>query len=529
MHEGRNKNVPVLGESGLAMIVVVATIMILMTISVALVGLMNTDLLHAFVQDAVARSFYLAQAGLEEAKGQVAATSEPQAYATSEDGIHASFGNGQFTYWVDAGPASECGAGLKTLEALGEVRVLGRTFPSRVRACAVAGAPVPTALFGAGRVEIRGAETRVYLAPYGTGSPGGGGSLGSFTEIRFADPGAHLNALSEETMATVTLRDLGTVPDYTLFGFSSPPAYDPDPAIEPTPWVLSVFGDLIEARPKDGESVNVCGTGFACLTAANRDTDIGNIAALRSTVGSASRDAAARSHVYMNSVRQQVLPALSLDASSFEDVAAHNGANRTVNKGAGLGEKTDSVYTPFQFNQVLAFLANHSGQILEGLVYVTGTVQLTQDVNLGGDAGDVTLAVEGDLLLGEGIRLINRHDLTTPAGRGIPGILVFGKPAVEARPTTVCGGQLITGSGRLVLCGGTTQQLIVDGLLYTADGMAIGRGASIDQIGAMYHNSRGAGNPSFTADDAVVVVRFDPLALTVFRRGLLMLSWQQLQ
>jgi hypothetical protein len=511
------------------MIVVVATIMILMTISVALVGLMNADLLHAFVQDAVARSFYLAQAGLEEAKGQVAAASEPQAYETSEHGVQASFGSGQFTYWVDAGPASGCGAGLKTLEALGEVRVLGRIFPSRVRACAAAGASVPTALFGAARVEIRGAGTRVYLAPYATGSPGGGGSLGSYTEIRFADPGVHLNALSEETIATVTLRDVGTVPDYTLFGFSSSPAYDPDPATEPVPWVLAVFGDIIEARPAGGESANVCGTRYACLTAANRNTDIGDIGALRSTVESASRDAAAMAHVYMNSVRQQVLPALSLDASSFEDLAAHNGANRAVNKGAGLGEKVDSVYTPFQFYQILAFLANHSGQILEGLVYIAGTVQLAQDVNLGGAAGNVTLAVEGDLILGEGIRLVNRHDLAAPAGRGIPGILVFGKRAVDASPTTVCGGQLINGSGRFVLCGGTTQQVIVDGLVYTADGMAIGRGASVDQIGAMYHNSRGAGNPSFTADDAVVVVRFDPVALSAFGKRLMILSWQQLQ
>jgi hypothetical protein len=52
--------------------------------------------------------------------------------------------------------------------------------------------------------------------------------------------------------------------------------------------------------------------------------------------------------------------------------------------------------------------------------------------------------------------------------------------------------------------------------------------ASLDQVGAMYHNNRGTSNPNFPTQDASVVVRFDPLALGVFGTGISILSWQQL-
>ena len=45
------------GQRGLAMIVVLGTTMIVTTICVALVGVMNTDMLHASIQTAIARSF----------------------------------------------------------------------------------------------------------------------------------------------------------------------------------------------------------------------------------------------------------------------------------------------------------------------------------------------------------------------------------------------------------------------------------------------------------------------------------------
>ncbi len=70
--------------------------------------------------------------------------------------------------------------------------------------------------------------------------------------------------------------------------------------------------------------------------------------------------------------------------------------------------------------------------------------------------------------------------------------------------------------------------LVVDGLIYTQDGMTIEPKASVDQVGAMYHSTSGATNASFTSKSATIVLRFDPLALTVFGRGIGIVSWQQL-
>jgi hypothetical protein len=515
------------GEGGLAMVAVLATTVIVMTIAVALVGLMNTDLLHASIHDAVSRSYYIAQAGLEEAIGAAARAADPVPYHTPKEGVTAAYGGGRYTYWVDAGPAAGCGPGLKTLEALGEVPLLGRAIPSRVRACGIGGTPQAVALFGVSRVEFQGDRTRAYLAPYGARSPGNGASLGSFTEVRFADPGIRLNALSETAVETLTLRDDDRIPDYGLFGFAERPDYNPDPTVDPTPWVLSVFGEIVKARPLLGETLSPCGTPYACVTAPLRANDIEDAATLRGPVGQGT-ESAGLPHVYMQRTRKAVLPLLSLDPAAFASLAAENTANDTINRAVGLSKKTTSVYTPFEFYEIVAYLDAHGGERLRGTIYVSGTVQLVQDLDLGGSAGDVTLAVAGDLILAEDVRLANRHDLSTAAGRQRPGILVFGFTVPAARPTPLCRGQAVNGSGRLVLCGGSRQRLTVDGLIYTTDGMAVGPGASVDQIGAMYHGNRGTSNPSFASENATVVLRFDPLALSVFGRGLSILSWQQL-
>src|SRR5205807_6149625 len=230
-------------ERGLAMLTLLAAVMVLTVISVSLVGLMGTDLTHASIQFAVARSFYLAHTGRAEAKAQVSAA-HPAAYATPDRGVTVPYGSGRYSFWVDARPAIGCGPGLKTLEALGETEFLGRTIGSRVRACAVGGTPVLAALFGVGRVRFQGAASRVYLAPYQVGTPGGGASLGSFTEINFADTDTRVNALSDATTDIVTLRD-GTFADYQLFGFPTRPDYNPNPEADPVPWLSSVFGDII--------------------------------------------------------------------------------------------------------------------------------------------------------------------------------------------------------------------------------------------------------------------------------------------
>jgi len=158
-------------------------------------------------------------------------------------------------------------------------------------------------------------------------------------------------------------------------------------------------------------------------------------------------------------------------------------------------------------------------------IYIDGPLQMLRRVNLGGPAGNVTLAVRGDLIIRPTAIATNRHDLSTVAGRQVPGIVVFGTGAPTLRTRDVCDVEL-NGSGRLVVCGGGT--LVADGLIYTQDGMTVGPKAFVDQVGAMYHNNRGTSHSSFINDNATVVVRFDPLALSAFGTGISILSWQQL-
>ncbi len=507
------------GERGLAMVAVLGAVLIVTIISLALVGLMNTDLTHASIQHAVARAFYLAQAGLEEAKVQVAAAADPVTYTTPASGVTSPYGTGRYTYWVDAGPAEGCGPGLKTLEAIGHVGFLGRTIWTEVRACAVGGTPFLAALFGVSRVQFQGTSSRVYLAPYLVGTPGGGGSLGSFTEINFADKDVRLNALSEEGFDMITARD-GRFPDYGLYGFSERPSYNPNPAADAAPWVVSAFGDLIKAQPTSGTMLNPCGTPYACVTVGNSITDVLGVPDLR--------EANYVRHVYVSGFREEKAPPLALDPAAFRIQAEQNPANADLNQRAGLSRKPDSHYAYGEFSRIMSYLAKNPSEYLQGAIYADGTITMFENVDLGGPSGNATLAVGGDLIILNKVTLTNRHDLTTVSGRRTPGVVVFGSPSVVVfgGPTKMCGGQsYITGSGRLVMCEGS--RLVVDGLVYTQDGMAIESQASVDQVGAMYHNNRGTPNPSFTARDASVVLRFDPLALSVFGKGIAMVSWQQ--
>ncbi len=389
---------------------------------------------------------------------------------------------------------------------------------SRVRACAVGGTPFLAALFGVGRVQFQGAASRVYLAPYQVATPGGGGSVGSFTEINFADQNVRLNALSEATVETAALRD-GKFLDYSLYGFSERPDYNPNPTGDAVPWVLSVFGNLIKAQPSTELIPNRCGTTYACLTVGNNLTDIRDVGGLRT--------ANYVHHVYFNDIREERLPRLALSPEAFRIQATQNTSNADLNRVVGMEGKTDSAYDRMQFFRLMFYLAANPTQSLRGPVYVNGTVELLLSWNLGGDTGNVTLAVAGDLIINKKLALTNRHDLSTAAGRRLPGIVVFRAPERTATPTEVCGGERVNGSGRLVVCQEST--LTVDGLIYTQDGMAIGPKAFVDHIGAMYHDNHGTPHSSFSLMDGTVVLRFDPLALSVFGHGVAMISWQQLR
>ena len=505
------------GERGVALVTVLVTVLIVTVIAVSLVGLMNTDITHSGIQGGVARSFYIAQAGLEEAKVQASAAADPAAYQTPDRGVTVPYDRGQFTYWVDAGPAAGCGKGLKTLEAVGQIAYLGRTLSTRIRACGVPGPPFLAALFGVARVEFQGAASRTYLAPFATRTPGGGASLGSFTEINFADTDVRVNALSDERSDTVALRD-GTFLDYALFGFSERPSYNPTPMTDPTPWILSAFGDVIAAHPTTEPISNRCGTPYACVTVGNRVANIQGIADLRK--------ANYMHRVYMNRIRTDALPQLALDPAPFRQQAEQNAANAALNALAGIPNKRDSVYTRQEFIRVMFYLSTHRAHSLEGTVFVDGSVRFFVNTDVAGLSGSVTLAVAGDLIIFPKLTITIRHDLSTVGGRRTPGIVVFGSPnpAEMARP--VCG-QPVSDSGRLVMCPGST--LVVDGLIYTQDGMVMGPEAFVDQVGAMYHSHRGTPNPSFTNNNGTLVLRFDPLALSVFGKGIAIQSWQQLR
>ncbi len=508
------------------MIIVLALAVILTAIATSLVGLMHTDITHASIQHAKASSFAIAQAGLAEAQAAVFGAADPVPYANATGGDAQAYGiNGRFTYWIDSGPAagSPCGPGLKTLEARGEVEYLGRMISSQVRACGVPGTPFLTAVFGVSLVEGQGATSRTYIAPYLPGTPGSprGGALGSFTEINFSDTGLRLNAVSETAVETVALRD-GTYYDYQLFGFSGRPSYESNPSSEPMPWITSVFGDIVKAQPTTGPLTNRCATLFACVTVRNDDTDVPSMTSLRA--------AEQMRHVYMHRMVLQVLPRQSFDPAAFQALATANSDNNAINELAGMPEKSTSVYTPAEFTQIVAYLAAHCpSRCLRGPVYVDGSYQLATSVNLGGDSGNVTLGVRGDLAVLSQVRLTNRHDLSDTTGRRTPGILIFGTDALGPRTTNACGGQRVNGSGRLLLCGGNHQRLTADGLIYTADGMAVGPQATVDLIGAMYHDNRGTSNASFSNQNSTLVVRFDPLALSAFGRGIALTSWQRVR
>ncbi len=156
-------------------------------------------------------------------------------------------------------------------------------------------------------------------------------------------------------------------------------------------------------------------------------------------------------------------------------------------------------------------------------MYVDGSFRFARSVNL----GSVTLAVGGDLVVGDKVEVTIQHDLSTVSGRRTPGVVVFGSGTPRERSTEDCEGEQTNGSGRFVLCEGSA--LTVDGLVYTHDGMTAHSRAYVDQVGAMYHDNRGTANPSFSTQNATVVLRFDPLALGAFGKGLAILSWQQLR
>src|SRR5262249_49877499 len=158
-------------------------------------------------------------------------------------------------------------------------------------------------------------------------------------------------------------------------------------------------------QPSTGVLPNRCGTPYACLTVGNTLTDVRSVGELRA--------ANYARHVYVNDIREQRFPPLALDRKAFQVLAAQNRANIELNRIVGLGTKADSLYERMEFYRLMFYLAGQPAKFLRGPIYVRGTIELLRSMNMGGPAGNATLAVEGDLIIDKKLALTNRHDLSS--------------------------------------------------------------------------------------------------------------------
>ncbi|MDQ7848999.1 MAG: hypothetical protein QN152_05560 [Armatimonadota bacterium] len=520
-------------EEGMAVIPVLVVVLVVSAIGLGLVGVMNTDITHATIQGVVSRSFYVAQAGLQEAIVRLKGdpnyrTPGYPAAIPPED-----FAGGQFWIWVE-----DHAEDVVQITSRGRATTAGRTATAEVRATALVGPPVTFGLFGVSTVEAQGANSRTYLAPWRPSGPGvpRGANMGSFQDINFQDSGSRLNALSETSVETLTLRD-GTFNDWELFGFESRPVYSPDPSVDPAPWILGVFGDIVKAQPERDPWPHSCTplTYYACLTVRSGSTDIATVTQLR--VEENVR------HVYVNRIRRRILPAAGLDSEPLLQEARRNTANAAVNRAAGITTPDDAVYTAEEFHCLQAYLSSTGGQI-RGTVYVSGDVQVggsvratcegrTRNLSLGSQLTilDGTLAIEGNLVLDQNASLAIPHDIF--------GTNFGTAPADEARAAAAREKVALalfrrgSSTGRFVMLGGSQSKFTADGLVYTSDGMEVGPQAMVDLIGVMYHNTANHTRPSFLNNNGTTVIRYDPLAASRLSSGagigVTVLSWQQLR
>jgi hypothetical protein len=511
---------------------VLIVVVIISAMGFGMIGVMNTDITHATIQGVVSRSFFVAQAGAQNAlvclKGPNPPVCRTQPYPTAVSPV--SFSGGQFWVWVEDHGGTE--SGYWQVTSRGRATTAGRTVTAEVR---VIVGPLNIGLFGESTVAAQGANSRTYLAPWRTVAPGvpRAPNMGSFLDINFQDNGTRLNAVSETSADTVTLRGV-TFNDWELYGFTTRPVYDPN---DTEPWILAVFGDIIKAQPDTNPWLHPCSPSslYACLTVQNSLTDIQTISQLRGTEN--------MRHVYMSDARARVLPRASLDSEKpvFWDEAVANTANAAVNAGASVPNPTNcgagscAAYTAAEFACVLAYLNSNPGQSIAGMNYVRGDVQIggTARIACGGGrptnralASDLvirdgTLVVEGDLTMSNNTTLTIQHDILNPV------------PAVaDAARQMVALALFPNGSsrGRFIMQGGALQRFVADGLVYTSDGMEVGQQALVDVIGAMYHRTANNTLPSFDNINGTTVLRFDPLATRRLRSfGIEILSWQQLR
>src|SRR3970282_2708711 len=87
-------------EEGMTVVPVLVFVAIISAIGFGLVGVMNTDITHATIQGAVSRSYFVTQAGLQDAIVQLKANPLYRTAAYPAGVAPQTFGGGQVWLWV---------------------------------------------------------------------------------------------------------------------------------------------------------------------------------------------------------------------------------------------------------------------------------------------------------------------------------------------------------------------------------------------------------------------------------------------
>src|SRR3989304_7351536 len=132
------------GEEGLAVLPVLVVVAIISAIGFGLVGVMNTDITHATIQGAISRSYFVTQAGLQDAIVQLKANPLYRPAASPAGVAPQTFGGGQFWLWVE-----DYAEDMVQITSRGRATTAGRTVTAEGGAIVLVGPPVTFGLVGA--------------------------------------------------------------------------------------------------------------------------------------------------------------------------------------------------------------------------------------------------------------------------------------------------------------------------------------------------------------------------------------------
>ena len=125
------------GEDGVTVLPVLVVVVIISAIGFGLVGVMNTDITHATIQGAVSRSFFITQAGVQEAVVRLKANPLYRTVAYPGSVSPIAFGSGEFWMWVE-----DYAEDTVQITIRGRGVSAGRAASSGVRVIALVGPPI---------------------------------------------------------------------------------------------------------------------------------------------------------------------------------------------------------------------------------------------------------------------------------------------------------------------------------------------------------------------------------------------------